>query len=72
MDLKAIIETTLKAEIVKALNSAPDAIEKLITAALTGEVGERTGSLKPDYHEKRVPYLDFLIARKSAAPHETR
>jgi len=64
MDVKAIIETTLKAEIVKALNNAPDAIEKLITAAIAAEVGERSGSLKPDYHEEKVPYLDYLIGEE--------
>lgn len=64
MDVKAIIETTLKAEVVKALNAAPEAIEKLITAAISAEVGERSGSLKPDYHEKKVPYLDYLIGEE--------
>ena len=60
-NIKAIIETTLKAEIVKALNAAPDAIEKLITSAITAEVGDRSGSIRPDYHERKVPYLDYLI-----------
>lgn len=64
MDVKAVIETTLKAEIVKALNAAPDAIEKLVTAAISAEVGDRSGNMKPEYYEKKVPYLDFLIGEE--------
>lgn len=59
-NIKDIVETTLKAEIVKALNAAPEAIEKLVKAALYYEVNERGG--EPSYHsQKRMPYLDYLV-----------
>ena len=58
-NIKAIIETTLKAEIVKALNSAPDAIEKLVTAAISQPVDSHTGSTGG--YGSKVPYLDFLV-----------
>lgn len=63
-NIKDIIETTLKAEIVKALNSAPDAIEKLVTAAIAIEVDKYTGSEKTDYYSKKVPYLDYLLGQE--------
>jgi RNA binding exosome subunit len=61
MDVKAIIETTLKAEIVKALNAAPDAIEKLVTAAIAVQVGRHSGSTERGYYGDKVGYLDYLI-----------
>lgn len=63
-NIKAIIETTLKAEIVKALNSAPDAIEKLVTAAISAEVGATSGRSNTEFYEKKVPYLDYLIGNE--------
>lgn len=65
MDVKAVIETTLKAEIVKALNAAPEAIEKLVKAALEGPVYESTGTPnRPQYggyNDRQLPYLDYLV-----------
>ncbi len=61
MDVKAVIETTLKAEIVKALNAAPDAIEKLVNAAISAPVDKLTGSNDRGSWGEKVPYLDFLI-----------
>lgn len=60
-NIKAIIETALKAEIVKALNSAPDAIEKLVTAAINHQVDKHSGSTERGYYGDKVPYLDYLI-----------
>lgn len=60
-NIKAIIETTLKAEIVKALNNAPDAIEKLVTAAISQQVDKHSGSADRGYYGDKVSYLDFLI-----------
>jgi len=59
--IKAMIETALKTEIVKALNNAPDAIEKLVTAAISQQVDKHTGSSDRGYYGDKVPYLDFLI-----------
>lgn len=61
MDVKAVIETTLKAEIVKALNAAPDAIEKLVTAAISVQVDKHSGSTDRGYYGDKVGYLDYLI-----------
>lgn len=65
MDVKAVIETTLKAEIIKALNAAPEAIEKLVQAAIEQPVYESTGTPnRPQYggyNDKQLPYLDWLV-----------
>jgi hypothetical protein len=63
MDVKAIIETTLKAEIVKALSAAPEAIEALVKAALEHPVTSYGG--KPDsYSRGTMPYLDWLVGEQ--------
>jgi hypothetical protein len=66
--VKNIIETTLKVEIVKAFNSVPEAIEKLVEAALGQEVGEEGGPSK--YGGTKMPFLDWLVGdqiRRAAA-----
>lgn len=63
-NIKAIIETTLKAEVVKALNNAPDAIEKLVTAAINHQVDKHSGSTQSGYYGDKVPYLDYLIGEE--------
>lgn len=60
MDIKEHVKTLIEIEIVKALNNAPDAIEKLVSAALSKEVDESTGRTENAWG-KRVPYLDFLV-----------
>jgi hypothetical protein len=62
MDVKSIIETTLKTEIVKALNAAPEAIEALVKAALEQPVYS-DGAISKQYGfgEQKMPYLDWLV-----------
>lgn len=59
-NINAIIETTLKAEIIKALNAAPEAIEKLVKAALELPVNEH-GSKPDQWTRTTMPYLDWLV-----------
>lgn len=62
--IKAVIET----EVIKALNAAPEAIDKLVKAALSHPVSEH--GLKPDYRDTPMPYLEWLVGseiRKATA-----
>lgn len=55
--IKSIIET----QIIQALNSAPDAIEKLVKAALSRPV-DRAG--KFDGYGDKMPYLDYMVGEE--------
>lgn len=58
--IKSLVETTLQTQIVKAFHEAPEAIDKLVLAALSQEVNEYGG--KPDYHSRdKMPYLQYLV-----------
>ncbi len=61
-NIKALIETTLKAEIAKALNQAPEAIEKLVQAALSQPVYSNGEIESRGYSPgNKMPYLDWLV-----------
>lgn len=61
LDVKTLIETSLQAEIVKAFHEAPEAIDKLVMAALESPVDQWGG--KPDKYSSRgtMPYLQWLV-----------
>lgn len=60
MDIKDHVKTIIEAEIIKGLNNAPEAIEKLVKAALSKPVDLHTGG-DQGYYVHKVPYLDFLV-----------
>lgn len=58
--IKALIET----QVIQALNSAPEAIEKMVKAAMSEPVDPRSGS-KDGYHStQRVPYLEYMVGEE--------
>lgn len=60
-DINTMVKTMIEAEIVKALNSAPDAVEKLVKAALSKPVDENG---KVDGWGNKMPYLDYLVGNE--------
>lgn len=59
-NIQAMVKTIIEAQIIQALNEAPEAIDKLVKAALSKEVDGVSG--KADgYYGNRTPYLDYLI-----------
>lgn len=62
--IETIVKTLIQTEVIKALNSAPDAIEKLVKAALSRPV-DITG--KFDAYGKTMPYLDYLVCNEIRA-----
>lgn len=59
-EIKSLVEQSMQVMIVRAFKEAPEAIDALVTAALSQEVDEFGG--KPDYHSrKKMPYLEFLV-----------
>lgn len=59
--IETIVKTLIQTEIVKALNNAPEAIEKLVQAALSRPV-DYAG--KVDGYGAKTPYLDYLIGNE--------
>lgn len=59
MTIQDHVKTIIQTQVIQALNSAPEAIEKLVKAALSKEVDRDTG--KDGYSAYRVPYLDWLV-----------
>lgn len=58
--VKAMIQT----QIVAALNSAPEMINKLVQAALSKPIDPKTGR-QPEYsHNASLPYLDFIVGEE--------
>jgi hypothetical protein len=75
--LEVTIKSLLETQIIQALNSAPDAIEKMVKAALTRPVdsnGYHEGMSNYRGYGGTMPYLDWMVgqeireaARKAAA-----
>jgi hypothetical protein len=60
MNMEEMVKTLIETQIIQALNSSPEAIEKLVKAALSKPVDPTTGSFTTSYGSK-LPYLDFLV-----------
>lgn len=60
-DIEAMIRTTIQAKVIEAFNAAPEAIEKLIAAALEQKVDQY--GMKPEGYrrDEAIPYLDWLV-----------
>ena len=57
-NIQDIIKATIETQVVLALNSVPEAIEKLVKAALSKPVDENG---KFDGYRNTMPYLDFIV-----------
>ena len=62
-EIEALVQTTIQAKIVQAFNDAPEAIDKLVQAALNKQVNEHGG--KPDsWSRSKMPYLEWLVGEE--------
>lgn len=59
--IEAMVKSMIEAQVVQALNSAPEAIEKLVKAALSRPV-DSLG--KFDGYGSKMPYLDWLVGEE--------
>lgn len=60
LSIEAVVKATIQTQIVAALTSGPDLIEKLVAAALEKPVNPANG--QSDTYGRGVAYLDFLVA----------
>lgn len=60
-DIQQMIKTTIETQVVLALNSVPEAIEKLVKAALSKPVDENG---RFDGYRGTMPYLDYLVGEE--------
>ncbi len=61
-DVSELVKTIIQTQVIQALNSAPDAIEKLVKAALSrpvDSVGKFDG-----YSGNKMPYLDYVVGEE--------
>ncbi len=59
-EVEAMVKTTIQAKIVQAFRDTPEAIDKLVEAALSKNVDEH--GMKPDrYGRAEMPYLEWLV-----------
>lgn len=58
--IDTLVKTIIQTQVIQALNSAPEAIEKLVAAALEKPVDKDTGK-SDGYSSTRIPYLDWMI-----------
>ncbi len=70
-NIDALVKTLISTEIIKALNNAPDAVEKMVMAALQKPVSKDG---KSDGYGDKMPYLDYLVGNeiRSAACNAVR
>lgn len=65
--LEVTIKSLLETQIIQALNSAPEAIEKLVKAALSKPVdtnGNEQGSRNWSSYGGQMPYLDWMVGQE--------
>ncbi len=62
-DMKEMVLTTIKTQIIAAFNDSPEVVEKLVDAALRKEVNEY-GHKPNGYRDERMPYLDYLVGEQ--------
>lgn len=65
--IEATIKTLLETQIIQALNSAPDAIEKMVKAALSKPVdssGNVEGTSNYRGYGGTMPYLDWMVGNE--------
>lgn len=59
-DMGAMVKTIIQAQVIQALNSAPDAIEALVKSALHQKVDDN-GQIARYSSDNKLPYLDWLV-----------
>lgn len=65
--LETTIKTLLEAQIIQALNSAPEAIDKMVKAALARPVdanGNAEGTRDYTSYRGTMPYLDWMVGQE--------
>lgn len=60
-DISALIRGIIEIQVIQALNSAPDAIDKLVKAALSKPVDDAG---KFDGYGTKMPYLDWMVGQE--------
>lgn len=60
-NINEMIKGIIEAQVIQALNSAPEAIEKLVKAALSRPVD---ASGKYDGYGNKMPYLDYMVGEE--------
>lgn len=66
-DTNALIRGIIETQVIQALNNAPEAIEKLIKAALskpTDAQGNEEGSRNFSSYGGTMPYLDWMVGQE--------
>lgn len=61
MDQQSLIKTIIETQVIEALNTQPEAIEKLVKACLSepvDSVGKRDG------YGQKYPYLDWMVGEE--------
>lgn len=61
--IDTMIKTLIETQVIQALNSAPEAIEKMVKAAMAEPVDPRTGD-QGGYSSHRVPYLEYMVGNE--------
>jgi hypothetical protein len=61
--IKNIITATIQTKVIEALNDTPEAVGKLIAAAINKPVDSVTGR-GDGYMSRAVPYIDWLIGQE--------
>lgn len=59
--IEAMVKGLIEAQVIQALNSAPEAIEKLVKSALSKPVCDNG---RPDGYGSKMPYLDYLVGEE--------
>ena len=60
-NINEMVKGLIQTQVIQALNSAPEAIEKLVKAALSRPVDQ---SGKFDGYGNKMPYLDWLVGEE--------
>jgi hypothetical protein len=61
--MDSMIKTLIETQVIQALNSAPEAIEKMVKAAMSEAVDPRSGR-NDGYSSNRVPYLEYMLGEE--------
>lgn len=69
-ELNVMVKTLIETQVIQALNSAPEAIEKMVKAAMSDSVDPRTGT-RDGYSSQRVPYLEFMLGNEIRSAAQT-